>query len=201
MIRINLLGAPRPKKGRKAVASLSAISSISVGEGLNVLIVSLVLVAVTAGANGFYYWKLTRDGKKIQDDLKKAEIDYQRLAQVKIRYQEREKQRAAYKKRVDVIDKLRADQSGPVTLLTTIANTVNASDAVWLNSMKDEGTSIKLDGVALSVHAVADLMHNLQSTGYFKTVEIDSTYQDPNVKDMQAFVFSLTCAKQTQKPS
>ncbi|MFB3916425.1 MAG: PilN domain-containing protein [Terriglobales bacterium] len=201
MIRINLLGAPKPKKGKRAAVSLSAISSISAGEGLNVLIVSVVLVAIAAGGNGFYYWKLTREAKKIQDDLKRAELDYQRLAQVKIRYQEREKQREAYKKRVDVIDKLRAEQAGPVNLLTTVANTVNSSDEVWLNSMKDQGTTIRLEGVALSVHAVADLMHNLQGTGYFRTVEIDSTYQDPAVTDMQAFVFSLVCAKQVQKPS
>jgi len=201
MIRINLLGLPKPKKGKKGGGSLAAIGSVGGGEGLNLLVIALVLVILTLGGNGFYYWKLQKEGKKLQAALKQAEVDYQRLALVKARYQEREKQKDIYKKRVDVIDKLRGDQTRPVALLTMLGNTISSSDEVWLNSMKDDGTSIKLEGVALSVHAVADLMRNLQRTGYFQNVEIDSTYQDASVKDMQAFVFTLICAKSVQKPS
>jgi len=62
--------------------------------------------------------------------------------------------------------------------------------------MKDEGTSINIEGTALSVDAVANLITNLQKTGYFKSVEIKESYQDDTVKNMQAFVFSLTCEKQ-----
>jgi Tfp pilus assembly protein PilN len=201
MIRINLLGLPKPKKGKKGGSSLAAIGSVGGGESLHLVVVALLLVILTLGGNGFYYWKLQKDGKKLQAALKQAEVDYQRLALVKARYQEREKQKDIYKKRVDVIDKLRGDQTRPVALLTMLGNTISSSDEVWLNSMKDDGTSIKLEGVALSVHAVADLMRNLQRTGYFQNVEIDSTYQDASVKEMQAFVFTLICAKSVQKPS
>jgi len=48
---------------------------------------------------------------------------------------------------------------------------------------------------ALSTDAVANLIANLQKTGYFKTVEIDETYQDDQIKDMQAFQFTLNCQK------
>jgi len=37
---------------------------------------------------------------------------------------------------VDVIDQLRT-QSGPVNLLSMIGDTVNGTEAVWLNSMQD----------------------------------------------------------------
>jgi len=49
--------------------------------------------------------------------------------------------------------------------------------------------------MALSTDAVANLIQNLQKTGYFKNIEIKETYQDESVKDMQAFQFELTCEK------
>ena len=114
----------------------------------------------------------------------------------KIRNAVNKKEAEASEKRVKVIDQLRADQSGPVNLLNTIGNTVNNTDAVWLLNMSESGTSIGIDGMALSTQAVANLMTNLKRSGYFKTVEIKETTQDPSFKDAQAFTFSLNCEKQ-----
>jgi Tfp pilus assembly protein PilN len=96
---------------------------------------------------------------------------------------------------VDVIDELRKNQSGPVNLLSMIGDTVNGTEAVWLNSMQDQGASVAIDGTALSSDAVANLISNLQKTGFFSNIEIKETYQDETVKDMQAFQFTLTCSK------
>jgi len=49
--------------------------------------------------------------------------------------------------------------------------------------------------MALTPDAVANLISNLQKTGYFRNVEIKETIQDDTVKDMQAFQFTLTCEK------
>ena len=61
--------------------------------------------------------------------------------------------------------------------------------------MKDQGANISIQGMALSTDAVANLITNLQKTGFFKNIEIKETYQDEQVKDMQAFQFELTCEK------
>jgi Tfp pilus assembly protein PilN len=124
-----------------------------------------------------------------------AEQKNRELADVKAKYLERQKQADNYKRRVDVIDQLRAAQSGPVNLLNTIGSTVNGTEAVWLSTMKDQGASIDIQGMALSTDAVANLIQNLQATGFFKNIEIKETYQDEQVKDMQAFQFTLTCEK------
>ena len=100
------------------------------------------------------------------------------------------------KRRFDVIDQLKSRQDGPVKLLGMIGNTVNSTDAVWLQSMTDEGATIQLQGVALSQVAVASLMTNLKQSGYFKSVEIKETAQEDVVKNMQAFSFTLICEKQ-----
>ncbi len=105
---------------------------------------------------------------------------------------------ANYKRRVDVIDQLRNAQAGPSNLLNTLGDTVNGTEAVWLSSMKDQGGNIAIQGMALSTDAVANLIQNLQKSG-FKNVEIKETYQDEQVKDMQAFQFELTCQKPDEK--
>jgi Tfp pilus assembly protein PilN len=84
---------------------------------------------------------------------------------------------------------------GPVNLLSTIGDTVNSTEAVWLNSMQDQGANVAIDGMALSSDAVANLISNLQKTGFFRNIEIKETTQDEKVKDMQAFQFTLTCEK------
>jgi len=127
--------------------------------------------------------------------MKVAEQKNRELADVKARYLERQRQAESYKRRVDVIDQLRAAQAGPVELLNAIGTTVNKTEAVWLSSMKDQGSSVALEGMALSTDAVASLITNLQKSGHFKNIEIKETYQDDSVKDMQAFAFTLTCEK------
>ena len=79
--------------------------------------------------------------------------------------------------------------------MNTIGDTVNNTEAVWLSSMKDQGANIAIEGTALSNDAVANLIGNLQKTGFFKNIEIKETYQDETIKDMQAFQFTLTCEK------
>jgi type IV pilus assembly protein PilN len=150
-----------------------------------------------AGALNFGYWyQLDREQKAIEVQTRVAEQKNRELASIKVRYLERQRQADAYKRRVDVIDQLRTTQSaGTVNLLAMIGDTVNGTEAVWLNSMQDQGASVAIDGTALSSDAVANLISNLQKTGFFRNVEIKESFQDDTVKDMQAFQFTLTCEK------
>jgi len=90
---------------------------------------------------------------------------------------------------------LHEGQTGPVNLMAMLGATINSTEAVWLSKMDDTGPSVSLEGTALSTDAVANLIANLQKTGFFRTVEIKETYQDESIKDMQAFQFTLTCEK------
>ena len=155
----------------------------------------LVAVLLAAGVNGYEWYHLNNQAKNIATKMAAAEQENRELADVKAKYLERQKQADNYKRRVDVIDQLRAAQHGPVDLLNTIGDTINGTEAVWLSTMKDSGANIDIQGMALSTDAVANLISNLQKTGYFKNIEIKETYQDEQVKTMQAFQFTLTCEK------
>jgi len=155
----------------------------------------LVVLVIVGLFNLGYWYRLDHQAKAIAAQMKVAEQKNHELADVKARFLERQTQANNYKRRVDVIDGLRQNQTGPVNLLAMLGETVNNTEAVWLSKMDDTGAIVKLEGTALSTDAVANLIANLQKTGYFKTVEIDETYQDDQIKDMQAFQFTLNCEK------
>jgi Tfp pilus assembly protein PilN len=192
MIRINLLGAPRPKSKRGA----PAVVEMNVGGGVSPIIKGVAVLFIAALLNAGYWYRLDKQKQKIQQQMTVALRKNQELSQVKARYMERQREAENYKRRVSVIDQLRANQTGPVNLLNMVGSTVNNTDAVWLNTMKDQGSTIDIEGLALSQDAVANLITNLQKTGYFRNIEIKETYQDDSIKDMQAFLFTLSCEKQ-----
>ena len=194
MIRINLLGTPKPKNRR---GGASAAPAIEIGDVGSPMVKVLVAVALAIAINGFTWFHLNRQAQDIAAKMKVAEQTNRELSDVKAKYMERQKEADNYKRRVDVIDQLRKAQNGPVELLNTIGSTVNGTEAVWLSAMKDQGTNISIEGTALSADAVANLITNLQKTGYFKNIEIKETFQDATIKDMQAFQFTLTCEKKS----
>jgi Tfp pilus assembly protein PilN len=192
MIRINLVGQAKPKGKRTAVSTTAVMEVGEAGSPKFKVVVVLVLVAAV---NSAYWYQLDRAKKAIAAQMQVAEQKNRELADVKARYLERQRQAENYKRRVDVIDQLRNNQAGPVNLLNMIGDTVNGTEAVWLNTMRDQGSSVDIQGMALSTDAVANLMTNLQKTGYFRNIEIKETFQDDSFKDMQAFQFTLTCEK------
>jgi Tfp pilus assembly protein PilN len=192
MIRINLLGAQKGKNKRSGASAPAVMEVGDVGSPKMKVLVVLVLAALV---NVGYWYQLDKQKREIAANMDVAMRKNAELADVKARYMERQREAENYKRRVDVIDQLRAAQGGPVNLLDTIGQTVNSTEAVWLNSMKDTGGSVDIDGMALSTDAVASLISNLQKTGYFKNIEIKETFQDDTFKEMQAFNFTLTCEK------
>jgi type IV pilus assembly protein PilN len=194
MIRINLLGVPRPKKGKRGSAAAPSMP----GDGPNIVMLLAVGFVLGIGALGYLYNDANKVATKLAADMAVQNQEGTRLAAVKVKYEQRRKEADAFEKRVKVIDQLRAEQSGPVTLLNTIGDSVNNTDAVWLSEMTETPAALTIDGTALSTVAVANLMTTIKRTGYFKNVDFKITSQDPQSKEMTAFTFTLTCEKQTK---
>jgi type IV pilus assembly protein PilN len=194
MIRINLLGSPKPKGGKKSIAV--SMPSMDMGSAGSPLLQVVVVLAIVGAINGVYWYRLDHEKQATESKMRIAEQKNRELADVKVRYLERQRQADLYKRRVDVIDQLRHNQTnGTVELLAMVGETVNNTEAVWLNSLQDQGNNVAIDGMALSSDAVANLISNLQKTGFFRNIEIKETAQDESEKDMQAFQFTLTCEK------
>ena len=194
MIKINLLENSKGKNKRGG-SSGPSMPTMEMGDMGSPKLKILVVLVVVGLFNLGYWYRLDHEAKAIAANMKVAEQKNRELADVKARFIERQTQADNYKRRVDVIDGLRASQTGPVNLLAMLGETVNNTEAVWLNKMDDSGPNVNLEGYALSADAVANLIANLQKTGYFRNVEIKETFQDESFKDMQAFQFTLTCEK------
>src|SRR5579871_1471719 len=194
MIKINLLESSKGK-GKRGGGGGPSMPTMEMGDMGSPKLKVLAVLVIFGLANLMYWYHLDRESKAIALHMQAAEQKNRELADVKARFLERQTQANAYQRRVDVIKQLHDGQTGPVNLLAMLGETVNGTEAVWLSKMDDTGAAVNLEGTALSADAVANLIANLQKTGYFKNVEIKETYQDEQVKDMQAFQFTLTCDK------
>src|SRR5271165_7489392 len=172
MIKINLL---ETSKGKRSGGGPS-MPTMQMGDMGSPKLKVLVVLVVAALVNLGYWYRLDHQSKAIAAQMKVAEEKNRELADVKARFLERQTQANNYKRRVDVIDGLRQNQTGPVNLLAMLGETVNNTEAVWLSKMDDTGPQVNLEGTALSTDAVANLIANLQKTGFFKNVEIKETF-------------------------
>jgi Tfp pilus assembly protein PilN len=192
MIRINLLGVPKKTRGRRG----SAVSVPSGGgEGSSTIVLAVIFLGALAVLIGLAQVWVQHDHERLEKEMQKAMLENQRLADVKAKYEASKRKVDMYERRVRVIDELKAAQAGPVNLLNLVADTINSTDAVWLETMTDDGRNLDFTGMALSPDSVADLMANLRKTGAFKTVEIKEALQDATVKEVQAFKFELICER------
>ncbi|MBA3912506.1 MAG: PilN domain-containing protein [Acidobacteriales bacterium] len=193
MIRVNLLEAPQTKTRRDNTLLSPGLERACelLSPGMKVLLV----ICLFSAANGLGWLYQQRVQQQIAVRMQAAEQVNRELAAVKAKYLERQREAENLHHRLQVIEQLRANQTGPVDLLKSLGDTVNHTEAVWLSSMRDEGASIHIEGMALSTAAVANLMSNLKKSGYFRSIEIKETFQDEAYKEAQAFQFVLTCDK------
>jgi Tfp pilus assembly protein PilN len=193
MIKINLLENSKGKGKRGG--SGPSMPTMEMGDMGSPKLKILVIVVIVGLVNLGYWSRLDHQTKAIASKMEDAQKKNRELADVKSKFLERQNQASVYQRRVDVIKKLQDGQTGPVNLMAMMGETVNNTKAVWLSKMDDQGASVNLEGTALSTDAVANLIANLQKTGFFKNVEIKETFQDDQIKEMQAFQFTLTCEK------
>src|SRR4051812_42584841 len=110
MIRINLLGVPRPKKGKRAGAAADMSMPSMGGEGgpgALVFIAAGLIIGLLGAA--YTYNQANAESKDIATKTAAANAEGARLADVKTKWENRTAEAKTFEKRVKVIDQLRAD--------------------------------------------------------------------------------------------
>src|SRR5712692_4802182 len=125
MIRINLLGQPRPKAGRKHVPLGAALPA------------ALLVAAFVFGLAilSLYWFTLRKDLTEEQNRIKQLRAQKTDLEQIKAQVDSFEQQKKVLQAKVAVIEQLQRDRTGGRELLDTIANTVTRTENLWLTSM------------------------------------------------------------------
>src|SRR5438128_10037442 len=100
MIRINLLGIPKTKRGKRAAApSLPS-------EGPSPVFLGLIMFLATGVVLGYLYLQVNKQHDRLQNDLQAAIRENQRLSEVKATFEKPQKGPEQLRRRAQLIDQL-----------------------------------------------------------------------------------------------
>ena len=176
MIKINLLGRTKLK-----AAKTKKISTAS-----NQTLMAVMAVAVVVMSVGIiYFWQriLVQQDEELSRQIMLAKKEKVRQEGMLRENEVFEKRRKLLETRINVIESLKKNQSGPVQVLDLLSDCIQRSEGVWLKDLAQKGNLITVNGTAMgSPDAVADFITNLSRVGNFKNVnlvnlqELDSKY-------------------------
>jgi len=134
----------------------------------------LFLLLMTAIGVTSWWWYLHHERGNVERAIVTAETELVRLKEVAVLVDRATARKAELAERLDLIERLRATMRAPVRLLETVSQSV--PHGLWLIEVKQTGTTVRLDGRAMSLTPVTDFAKVMQESGFFTMpVEIDST--------------------------
>ena len=162
MIKINLIA--ERKAARKKLA-------FDVGQKLTIGC-SLILVG-TALLVGWRYWSLGQESSRLDADIVAAQREAKQLHSVIAQVQQFEQRKVQLQQRVQLIEQLRQEQTGPVHMLDQVSRAL--PPMLWLTGLTqtDKPNEVEITGRCVSLTGLSDFIGNLEASGYFKrSIEI-----------------------------
>lgn len=184
MIRINLLGQARPKAAKQAVPLEATVQ----------ILFFAVAIALAIVVIGVTYYQQKRELDATNNKILALTAEKQSLQQIKQDVDRFQSQKSVLQQRINVIETLQKNRTGAQQLLTMVANTVVRVDALWLTSLNRDGTSLKIEGEAGSIDAVANFLTEMKRSGYFDQIELTDAKENDIVPSVETFAFSLTAS-------
>ena len=184
MIRVNLMGLPKTRRRAR-------VPSVTLEGGRSLILLAIVVVGVSAYTYFGRYQPLQGEILQLDQDIALLEREAADLTRIRAEYETNLKRKELLTARINVIEGLKAKQSGPVQLLSTLASAAVGTDSLWLTSFTQTGQTITIEGTALNVKAVADFITRLINTKSFSEVDLKETSQDTADKEMEKFLFTV----------
>ncbi len=171
MIRVNLISERKLAKKKTAFLPIEQ----QVTAGCCAILVAGALVC------GWRYWSLGREAARLTSDIEKAQKETNNLKAIIAQVEDFEQQKADLQQRVELIEELRKEQTGPVHMLDEISRSL--PPLLWLTNLKQSpNNEVLIDGRSNTLTSISDFVASLESTGYFqKSIEIVSTTSDTSV--------------------
>ena len=155
MIRINLLVAEGGRPQRRA--------GIAIGQR-----VTLICGAIFAAVIGLVVWQAVSvrgETARLDEQLRLVDLNLDRMSDVVARRNEFETRGAELARRVALIEELRNEQDGPVRMLDQVSRAL--PEGVWLTELRQGGADITIQGQAINLVMLSDLVTALEASGYF----------------------------------
>lgn len=180
MIKINLLPEARVERVQRAPMITMGLADIN-----NYLLVGCLLVGM--GVVGVTYWRLSSRLGTVRDEVAVNRAEYERLKPIIDEVEDYKKRNADLKHRIEVIERLKNNQYGPVRIMDEVSKAV--PDLLWLDSMTLSGNTVTVKGKAFNETAVANLIANLAASAFFAEPSLRIMSQD----QQGVFSFDLSC--------
>lgn len=187
MILINLL--PHREEARKRRKEAFFVS-LGIAALLGGVICGLVYVT--------YQARISSQNDKntfLQAEIKKLENEIKEVSTLQAEI-------ASLRARQQAVESLQADRNLPVYVLTELVKQL--PDGVYVDSMRQEGVTLNLMGVAQSQERISELLRNFANSSTWFTkpelVLISATTSKLSTKD-QRRVFAYTIKVQVRKPT
>lgn len=160
MIKINLLPV-RASKKKETTRQQISILIISV---IGVLAVGLSLYSLTLA-------KISAT----KDEVSKSEQEIQQLKAKIGQIDNIKKLQAEVKKKLDVLNQLRKEKSGPASRLAKLSDAV--PEKLWLTKYTENAGNVSISGIAFSEDLIAEFMRNLQASDDFTNIDLQVSEQ------------------------
>ncbi len=177
MLRINLLPIRQLKKRAKARNQIFSFITL------------FIFLLLILGAVGFLQ---TTKISTIESSIASLKKEKQKYAPILAEIKRLEKAKKDLENKISIIKKLKRDSSTTVHILDEVANKVD-SKRMWLKSLKQQGSSLSLTGIALDNRTVAQFMEALKGSPYISVVNLsNASLTKVSGRDLKSF--SLACS-------
>jgi type IV pilus assembly protein PilN len=182
VIRINLLTEAKAAAARKKTPVLPTGARLN-----NLLFIAGVAAGIIyIGAMGFF---LIQKRRNLDDEIGKARIEAERLRSIIEEVKGYETKKASLEEKIELINKLKTNQKGPVRLMDEISRAL--PDLVWLTSVDVVGEAITMRGKTLSPNAVATYLENLKKSPFFAEPVFKNLGQDGGSQGIYSWEMNL----------
>ncbi len=155
MVKINLLPI-KSELRRKALIEHAV---------LLVLCVTLVFIL-----SWFVQSSVNHQKYQLQQEIAQTRLEIKKLTDEAAEIEKFKKQKQELERKLNIITDLNTKKSGPVEVLDQLSLII--PEKAWITSLKNSGSSLTLEGVAVDNPTIATFMKKLQSSKYFDNVEL-----------------------------
>lgn len=176
MLKINLLPIRQLKKRAQATKQLL---------GMVLLLLGTLAVLATVGVIQ------TQKINSLKTDIARLNKEKDSYAPTLKKIAELKKDREELNRKTDIINKLKSDSSLTVRVLDEVAAKID-NQRMWLESLQQDKSALKLTGIALDDQTVAQFMDSLKESPFVQDVALSGSSQK-SVSGRNLKSFELNC--------
>jgi type IV pilus assembly protein PilN len=173
MIRVNLTGAERAAQKQRKVSAPGTPGAVQ----------AYLFLALFGGGAALLcaalWWYESAKIRDLDSRITVAEKRQKELQAIKVQVDALEAKRATFQKKVDLIERLKAEQTGPVHMLDEISKAL--PDFVWMTALDQTAANVKFTGESTGLTSIADFIAALERSGWFPNVDLASSVEANNI--------------------